>query len=68
MDFVSELKALGNAFRVVAGTAVTLIDSKHPQKFFERDYIYDYEDDFERWDYHLWNMQSGFFYPLRELI
>lgn len=48
MDFVSELKALGNAFRVVAGTAVTLIDSKHPQKFFERDYIYDYEDDFER--------------------
>lgn len=34
--------------RVVFGIPVTLIDPQHPQRFFARDNMYDYEDDFER--------------------
>jgi hypothetical protein len=34
--------------RVVFGIPVTLIDPEHPQRFFARENMYDYEDDFER--------------------
>jgi len=35
----------------VFGIAVTLIEAFHPAKFFDRDDVYDYEDDFERFTY-----------------
>ncbi|KAG6554096.1 hypothetical protein Mapa_004011 [Marchantia paleacea] len=36
---------------VFNGVAVTLIEPNHPSGFFEREFLYDYDDDFERFTY-----------------
>ncbi|KAJ7522165.1 hypothetical protein O6H91_19G085600 [Diphasiastrum complanatum] len=36
---------------ILYGVAITLIDPSHSKKFFSRQHVYDYEDDFERFTY-----------------